>query len=77
MFMNLDQTLFISITTLRVAAMDEPKLALFISHELAHYLMDHQVSRLVNMLFREYIWTPWVGKWQQKDVYDPVREDFK
>ena len=43
LFMNLDQTLFITIAALKLAEMDESKLALLVSHELAHYLMDHQV----------------------------------
>lgn len=41
LWMGLDQTLFVSIAALKVADMDEAKLALLVSHELAHYLMDH------------------------------------
>jgi len=41
MFMNLDQTFFVTIAALKIAQMDEAKLALLISHELSHYLMDH------------------------------------
>ena len=41
LFMNTDQTLFITIAALKIARMDEAKLALLVSHELAHYLMDH------------------------------------
>mmetsp|Transcript_34391 Transcript_34391/g.42467 ORF Transcript_34391/g.42467 Transcript_34391/m.42467 type:complete len:105 (+) Transcript_34391:316-630(+) len=41
LWMSLDQTLFVSIATLKLAEADEAKLALLVSHELAHYLMDH------------------------------------
>jgi len=41
LWMGLDQTLFVSIAALKVSDMDEAKLALLVSHELAHYLMDH------------------------------------
>ena len=41
LWMGLDQTLFVSIAALKVSDMDETKLALLVSHELAHYLMDH------------------------------------
>ena len=39
--MSLDMTMFVTVATLKIAGMDEAKLALLISHELAHYLMDH------------------------------------
>ena len=48
LFMSLDQTLFVTIQSLKVAGMDEAKLAQLISHELSHYLLDHQVSRIVS-----------------------------
>ena len=41
LWMNLDQTFYITISALRLTEMDEAKLALLISHELAHYLLDH------------------------------------
>ena len=41
LWMNLDQTFYITISALRLSEMDEAKLALLISHELAHYLLDH------------------------------------
>lgn len=41
LFMNLDQTFYITIAALQISEMDEAKLALLVSHELAHYLMDH------------------------------------
>ena len=41
LWMNFDQRLFVSIAALNLAKMDEAKLGLLVSHELAHYLMDH------------------------------------
>lgn len=41
LWMNLDQTLFITIAALKLSDMDEAKLSLLVSHELAHYLSDH------------------------------------
>ena len=41
LWMSLDQTIFVTVAALRIAEMDEAKLALIVSHELAHYLMDH------------------------------------
>ena len=55
LFMSLDKTMFVTVATLRVSDMNEAKLVLLISHELAHYLMDHQVYRLSIGLFREKI----------------------
>ena len=51
LFMSTDQTLFINVAALRNAHMDEAKLALLVSHELAHYLMDHQVYRMARGFF--------------------------
>jgi len=41
MFMNLDQRFFLTIPLLKLTDMSEEKLAVLISHELAHYLLDH------------------------------------
>lgn len=41
LFMNLDSTLYITVAALKMAENDEAKIALFVSHELAHFLMDH------------------------------------
>ena len=41
LFMNLDRTLYITVAALKMAQMDESKVALLVSHELAHFLMDH------------------------------------
>ena len=62
MAMSLDQTFFITIATLKIAEMDEAQLALLISHELAHYLMDHQVNRLGHAILQK----------QFKPYYDKI-----
>ena len=74
--MSLDQTLFVTIKSLKVAGMDEAKLALLVSHELSHYLLDHQVSRIGCSMYRENVWKRYFNLAKQ-DFYDPVREDFK
>jgi hypothetical protein len=43
MFMSPDQTLFLTINALSLSAQNEEALALLIAHELAHYLLDHNV----------------------------------
>ena len=55
LFFNLDQTFYITITALQLAEMDEAKLALLVSHELAHYLMDHNVYRMGVSLIQEKV----------------------
>ena len=59
MFLNLDRRLYLSIPILKLASMQEEQVALLISHELAHFLLDHQVLRLakaffVNRVFNKY-----------------------
>ena len=39
-FMSLDQTLFTTIKSLKIAGMEEDKVALLVSHELSYYLLD-------------------------------------
>ncbi len=41
LFMNFNRTLFITSKALDVTAMEEDELALLVSHELAHYLLEH------------------------------------
>ena len=69
--------MFVTIQSLKVAGMDEAKLALLISHELSHYLLGHQVERIGHAIFTEYLKKRWFRMTEQKDIYDPVREDFK
>ena len=39
-FMSLDQTLFTTIKSLKIAGMEEAKVGLLVSHELSYYLLD-------------------------------------
>ena len=78
MFHCLDNTLFVTIAALRLAQMDEAKLALLLSHELAHHLLDHQVYRLGASLLRDRILQPYFFSWlDQSDKRDPIQADFK
>ena len=76
--MSLDQTIFVTVATLRLTDMDEAKLALLISHEFAHYLMDHQILRLFLGMIREKILSHILPKKNTMDSssVDPVRKDF-
>ena len=78
MFMNLDQRLFVTIPILKLAQMKEEGVALLIAHELAHYILDHQVYRVSKALF--------VNKFKSifffrnagfREVYDPTKEEFR
>ena len=62
-FMNFDQTLYITTETLKLAEMNEGALALFIAHELTHYLQEHQVQRLLSMLRYHYMIRPFIRLW--------------
>mgnify|MGYP001807269494 CR=1 FL=1 len=64
---------------LQIGGMDEAKVALLIAHELSHFLLDHQVSRLSSML-GTYIVNKYklkLGSYKDLDPYDPVTEEFK
>jgi predicted SprT family Zn-dependent metalloprotease len=68
----------VTIATLKLASMDEARLALLVSHELAHYLMDHQVNRLAVSWFREHVYTKaFKVKSQRLAETDPIKNDFK
>lgn len=41
MYFNLDQRFFLTVPIVKLSQMKEENLALIISHELAHYLLDH------------------------------------
>ena len=56
--------------------MDEKKLALLISHELSHYLLDHQAARITKVVFNEYIYRNYF-RTKEIEIYDPIKEDFK
>lgn len=76
MFLSPDQTLFITIKAIELAK-NEKHLALMISHELGHYLLDHNVQRTFVAFFWAYIYRNIFRLASQKEVYDPVTEEFK
>lgn len=41
MYLNLNQKFYLSIKILELSNMNEEALALLISHELAHFLLEH------------------------------------
>jgi hypothetical protein len=58
MFVSPDQTFFVTVAALKVLVnrdqteCSEAELALLLSHELAHYLLDHTVTRIgTSLLF--------------------------
>ena len=54
MFMSTDQTFFTTVLAHKLAASEE-HLALLVAHELAHYLLDHQVKRTFVFLCWQYL----------------------
>jgi hypothetical protein len=58
--------------------MKEDHLALLLSHELAHFLLDHQVHRVGKGLFMNKIYSKFIFRNAGfKDVYDPTKVEFK
>jgi hypothetical protein len=47
MFLNTDGTFFVSSKCLKMCGNSEHKLALLLSHELSHFLLEHQSSRIL------------------------------
>jgi hypothetical protein len=89
--MSPDQTFFLTVAVLNlVQSRDEtpetePELALLLSHELAHYLLDHTVTRIGTSLLLRWMSsdTGHFFKFSSasanatRDTYDPIREDFR
>jgi len=50
MFLNTDQTFFVSSRCLKMAEDSEEMLALLLCHEISHYLLEHQSSRIMQAL---------------------------
>jgi hypothetical protein len=77
MFMNLDGTFYISQTCLKVTDSDPKELALLMCHELSHFLLDHQSSRVTQYLLNEKLKTEYFKtSLERAKVYDPVVEEF-
>ena len=76
LFMNLDQTLFISTEAIEVANKDEHQLSLLLAHELSHYLLEHQVSRISSAFVLKYVF-PLFARSARSTIIDPTVEDFR
>ena len=57
--------------------MKEESLALLLSHELSHYLLDHQPTRIFKSLFVNEIQNKIFKSTKAKEIYDPAREEYK
>ena len=58
--------------------MDEAKMALLVSHELAHYLQDHQVMRLCHSVLQEKVVRHIQPRFNQNfSKFDPVVAAFE
>ena len=78
MFMNLDQRFFLTIPVLQLTDMNEERLAVLLSHELAHYLLDHQVLRLAKGYFVKNIYSKFVFRNAGfREAYDPTKQEFR
>jgi len=78
MFMNLDQRFFLTIPILQLTDMNEERLAVLLSHEMAHYLLDHQVLRLAKGYFVNNIYSKFVFRNAGfREAYDPTKQEFR
>ena len=57
LYMNSDQTFYVTIKALQLAEMNEEKLALLVCHELGHYLLDHSALRQAKAWVLENVFT--------------------
>ena len=58
--------------------MNEERLAVLLSHEMAHYLLDHQVLRLAKGYFVNNIYSKFVFRNAGfREAYDPTKQEFR
>lgn len=76
LFLNMDGTFYISIKCLKLAKDSDEKLAYFLCHEMSHFLLGHQPLRLWNG-FAAVNFSKYMKSAIDKEVYDPVKEEFK
>jgi predicted Zn-dependent protease len=69
--MSLDGTLFVSVKTLNMAESDD-ELAIILSHEISHYLLDHLPSKIIHLITNSII-----EKEQKNLVESAHRESYK
>ncbi|CDW80167.1 m48 family [Stylonychia lemnae] len=78
MFMNVDNKLYVSVNVLKIAEMKEEQVALLICHELAHYILDHQIQRLLNSLGHYMLKDLGLFKLKSDIKFrDPTLDEFK
>ncbi|TNV83821.1 hypothetical protein FGO68_gene14586 [Halteria grandinella] len=77
MFFNLDQRFFLSSSLLDLSSLSEPHLALLLSHELSHYLLDHQLLRLAKAYFANSLYPRFFKRTAGIDLLDPARDEFR
>eukprot|EP00347_Sterkiella_histriomuscorum_P010065 403338818 len=80
MFMSTDQTLFLSSQILKQGDMQEEQVALLLCHELSHYLLDHQVLRIMKSIIHNFFINTLSYKKireRQDEFQDPVFEEYR
>lgn len=74
LFFNLDHTLIISSKCLKLAEDSPEQLGLLLTHELAHFLLQHQGSRMLYAYFLE--WFDIYDHVKRQFNYDPLKKEF-
>ena len=70
--------MFLTIPVLKLAQMKEEAVAVLVAHELAHFVLDHQVYRVVKAGFVNKVKDILVFKNAGfREVYDPTKQEFK
>jgi hypothetical protein len=63
---------------LKFSEFKEEQLALLLTHEMAHYLLDHQFLRVFKAFFVNHIYAKFIKRNAGfLELYDPTREEFK
>lgn len=77
LFFNRDNHFYITTRALKATDNHPAKIGLLISHELAHYLLDHQEHRIMNAVLLPLMLPSVRGKDMDLEMYDPLREELK
>jgi len=82
MFLSPDLHFFITHKALKLAEDNELLLSLLVSHELAHYLLDHQIQKVLNGFFYVYCYKKLFPSkdWREHEeivVHDPLKNEFE
>ena len=81
MFLSPDLHFFITHKALKLTQDNEMLLSLLISHELAHYLLDHQAMRMIHSFLLGYCYKRLFPNKDWRDheevvVHDPLKYEF-